>query len=132
VVLRGLLFKPGDTIIYFRTVYGACEKTVEYVCNTTEARAVKIDFDVSISDKDLISKFRACIASVKSQGQTPRVALFDTISSLPGIRMPFEELVKICKEEEILSLVDGAHGVGQIPLNLAELDADFLVSNCHK
>ena len=132
VVLRGLVFKPGDTIIYFRTVYSACEKTVEYICDTTEAQAVKIDHKVPISDEKLISEFRACIASIKSQGQTARLAMFDTISSLPGIRMPFEDLVKVCKDEGILSLIDGAHGVGQIPLNLAELDADFLVSNCHK
>lgn len=54
------------------------------------------------------------------------------MSSLPGIRVPYEALVSACRELSILSLVDAAQGVGAIPLDLAALDPDFLVSNCHK
>jgi selenocysteine lyase/cysteine desulfurase len=47
--------------------------------------------------------------------------------------MPWETLVQACKEMNILSLIDGAHGIGHIDLShLGEVDPDFFVSNCHK
>jgi selenocysteine lyase/cysteine desulfurase len=35
-------------------------------------------------------------------------------------------------KKKILSLVDAAHGIGQVELDLSSFDPDFLVSNCHK
>jgi len=47
--------------------------------------------------------------------------------------MPWEELVVACQEMNVLSLIDGAHGIGQIELShLGEIGPDFFVSNCHK
>jgi len=43
-----------------------------------------------------------------------------------------KELVEIAHQHGARVLIDGAHVVGQIPLNLSELDADYFVSNCHK
>lgn len=42
-VLRNLVYQPGDVIVYFSTIYAACEMTVKYLAETTpvEAHAVK-------------------------------------------------------------------------------------------
>jgi isopenicillin-N epimerase len=39
--------------------------------------------------------------------------------------MPIEKLVPLCREFGVLSMIDGAHAPGHIPLNMRELDADF-------
>lgn len=131
-VMRNLVFEPGDVIIIFATIYGACEKTVTYITETTPAEVQKINFTYPVSDDDLCHNFETSVEDLKSKGKTPKIAVFDTIVSLPGVRMPFEHLTQLCKQHKILSCIDGAHGAGHIPLNLSELDPDFFTSNAHK
>ncbi|KAL8865128.1 MAG: hypothetical protein Q9174_007056, partial [Haloplaca sp. 1 TL-2023] len=130
-VLRSLVFEKGDVIVHFSTIYAACEKTVEYLKETTLVESAKVVVDYPIGDNDLLARFKEKVDQLKKNGKRPRVALFDTVSSLPGVRVPWEKLVDICKAEQILSLVDGAHGVGHIDLKLSQVQPDFLVSNCH-
>lgn len=85
-----------------------------------------------MEDADLLTLFKDSVKASKAAGKRPRLAIYDTVSSLPGLRMPFEDLTAICKEEGVLSLIDAAHAVGQIHLDLTALDPDFLVTNAHK
>ena len=135
-VLRNLVAHSDgkDDILYFSNIYGACGKTVEYVCEASGDLFSKrlIPLTVPFEDSDVIALFKQAIKESRSERKVPRVAVFDTISSMPGFRVPFEQLTAICREEGILSLVDGAHGIGQVPLDLTALDPDFFISNCHK
>ncbi|KAI9805081.1 MAG: hypothetical protein M1825_000915 [Sarcosagium campestre] len=130
-VLRSLELSPGDRLAYFSTTYPACENTLLYICELTGAKPLHIELQYPISDDDLIAAFRNAIRSDNGGGKV-RAALLDSVISMPGLRMPYEALVRECAEADVLSIVDGAHGVGQLDLNLSELNADFFVSNCHK
>ncbi|KAK3715751.1 hypothetical protein LTR37_006976 [Vermiconidia calcicola] len=131
-VLRNLVYEPDDVIIYFATIYGACEKTVSYIVETTPAEARKVPCMYPVSDDDLCDAFEDAVRDLKVNDKNPKIAIFDTIVALPGVLAPFERLTQLCKQYDVLSCIDGAHGVGHIPLNLSELGPDFFVSNCHK
>ena len=46
--------------------------------------------------------------------------------------MPVEEMVKLCHSKGVPVLIDGAHALGSLPLNLQSLKADYYVANAHK
>lgn len=136
VVLRNLVWNPDgkDEILYFNTIYGASGKSIEYTCeaNNDLVRPREIPLTYPIEDSDLIALFKKAIKASRAARKFPRVAVFDTVSSMPGLAVPYKELTAICHEEGILSLIDAAHAIGHIPLDLTALDPDFFVSNCHK
>lgn len=131
-MIRNLIFQPGDVILTFANVYPAFANTFDYLSKTTPLEMHKIGYVDPVSDDYICSVFESAISSLRSQGKAPKAALFDTISSFPAVRMPFERLTSLCKTHSMLSIIDGAHSVGQIALDLPELDADFFVSNLHK
>jgi selenocysteine lyase/cysteine desulfurase len=128
-VLRNLKFKENDLIVYLDPIYGACEKTIEFITETTPAKALKVKFTYPISDDELVAKFEEALAA--NEGSV-RIALFETVASLPGVRLPYERLAEVTRSHGVLSLIDGAHAVGHLPIDLTALQPDFFVSNCHK
>ncbi|KAK1533436.1 hypothetical protein CPAR01_10144 [Colletotrichum paranaense] len=133
-VLRNLKFQAGDVIVYFNTIYGACYKTIQSLSEDRPLSSHAIEIAYPIDDDEIIRRFRCAVEEVRMKGKTPMLAMFDTVLTSPGVRFPFERLVQICKDLEILSLVDGAHGVGHIDLTHVGVDVrpDFFISNCYK
>lgn len=115
IVLRNLKWDEDgmDTVVYFSTIYPACEKTlisIQELGGNVGSEAVEIEFP--ISEDEIVERFKAGIEHVRRQGKRVRLAMFDTVLTFPGVRMPWERLVGVCKEEGVLSLIDGAHGIG--------------------
>lgn len=131
-VLRDLVFQPGEHIVYMATTYGAVENTITYITEKTPAKATKVEYTYPMSDDQLVDALSSTIKNIRNAGEEVKVAVFDTVVSAPGVRMPFERLTKTCRELGVLSAIDGAHGIGQVELDLTKLDPDFFVSNCHK
>jgi selenocysteine lyase/cysteine desulfurase len=131
-VLYNLAFQPDEALIYFEPVYGAVEKGVVSLMEHRSFQARKVSFQFPISEDELLSRFREVIRQTRDEGLEVRACVFDAIVSNPGVRFPFERITAICREEGILSVIDAAHSIGQIHLDMEKLQPDFFVSNCHK
>jgi selenocysteine lyase/cysteine desulfurase len=132
-VLRNLKFEEGDVIVHFSSIYDSCEATVVSVGELSPLRPASIPVTYPIEDDDLVKKFKEKVVQERKEGKNVKIAIFDTILTFPGVRLPWEDLVYACRELGVLSLIDGAHGIGHIDLtHLGRVSPDFFVSNLHK
>ncbi|KAK0704483.1 aminotransferase family protein-like protein [Lasiosphaeris hirsuta] len=132
-ILRNLVYEKGDVIVYPATIYSACLKVIQHLEETTPVRRHGISIKYPIEDDDLVELFKATAKRLTGEGHRVRAAVFDTIASRPGVRIPWERIVKACKELGILSVIDGAHAIGHLDMtHTGTLKPDFLVTNLHK
>ncbi|CAE7095508.1 unnamed protein product [Rhizoctonia solani] len=132
-IINNFNWKEGDILVSFSVTYGAVSKICHYISDKPpNPQHISIQLTFPVSHKVIIEEFRQKLRDIpRKDGQTI-VAVIDALASNPGVQLPWEEMTKICKEEGIYSLIDGAHAIGQIPLDLSHSNPDFFVSNCHK
>ncbi|CAH0024978.1 unnamed protein product [Clonostachys rhizophaga] len=135
-VLRNLHWSPDgrDVIISFGTIYDAMARAEDFVVDYFKDKVVARDILLTypVEDDEILRLFRETVRGIEAEGKRARVAVFDVVSSNPGVVFPWEAMTAACRELGVLSLVDGAQGIGMVHLDLKTTDPDFFVSNCHK
>jgi isopenicillin-N epimerase len=127
IIARSLRLKPDDEILTTDHEYGACDYTWEFICEKTSAKYIHQHISLPArSREEIVEQFW--------QGVTPRTkAIYiSQITSSTALRLPVEEICRRAGQAGILTIVDAAHSLGQIPLDLKELDADIVFANAHK
>lgn len=67
------------------------------------------------------------------QQHDPRYVLLDQVSSQPAVVCPANEMVALCRRRGGAEVaVDGAHALGQVPVDVKAIGADYYFSNLHK
>jgi selenocysteine lyase/cysteine desulfurase len=135
-VLRNLQWDADglDEILSFDTIYGGCGKTIDYVVATRYGRVGSrtIELQYPLEDVEVVRAFTGAVKASREKGKRPKVCIFDVVSSQPGVCFPYEAIIAACRDEGIISLVDGAQGIGMVPIDLGKCDPDYFTSNCHK
>jgi isopenicillin-N epimerase len=127
IIARSLRLGPGDEILTSDHEYGACDYIWEYICQKTGASYLRQHIPLPAGSAEEI-------AEQFWQGVTARTRLIylSHITSPTALRLPVEAICPRARQAGILTLVDGAHAPGQIPLDLEALGTDWYTGNCHK
>ena len=126
-ILRSLQFKQGDEILVPNHAYQACRNSIDFVAQRSGATVVVVAIPFPIDRPQTV------IEVMKSAyTERTKLVMIDTVTSPTGLRMPFEELTSFFENKGVEVLLDAAHGIGMIPLDLGTLGASYVTSNCHK
>jgi len=82
----------------------------------------------------LLPKTPSEIVDVYQSAITPRTKaiLISHMVNTNGMIMPVQELCEISRKRGILTIIDGAQAVGQMPVDVSELGCDFYAASGHK
>ena len=108
---RALDLQPGDEVLSTNLEYGACVLTWQRLCTFVQA-------DVGELFEHVTERTKAVFVS--------------HITSETALLLPVEEIVAHARSLGLTTIVDGAHAVAQVDLDLDALGADFYSGNCHK
>lgn len=61
-----------------------------------------------------------------------KVVSVSHITCTTGTVLPVKDIVALCRENDIYSVIDGAQALGMIPVDLGDIDPDFYCSSGHK
>jgi isopenicillin-N epimerase len=126
-VLRSLRLAPGDELLVTDHGYGACRKAAEHVAALTGARVVAAAVPFPLSSADEV--VAPVVAAVTPR---TRLALLDHVTSPTALVFPLPQLVPALRARGVDALVDGAHALGMVPLDLRRLGAAYYTANAHK
>ena len=127
VVANGLDLKPGDEVLLTDQEHpgGRCpweQKAARFGVKLNTVAIPKPPASV----EEIVERFQNAL--------TPktRVVFFSHITTVTGVILPAKEICALARSRGVLSQVDGAHAIGQIPLDLHDIGCDFYATSPHK
>jgi isopenicillin-N epimerase len=111
-VVRSLRIRPNEEILTTKHEYGAILRTLGFI----RANVVLVEPD------ELLANI----------GIRTRAVVISHITSPTGLVLPVDEVCEAARQAGVLSIVDGAHVPGHVPLDVEAVGADVYTGTCHK
>ncbi|HEX4746887.1 MAG TPA: aminotransferase class V-fold PLP-dependent enzyme [Gaiellaceae bacterium] len=111
-VIRSLRIRPEEEILTTKHEYGAILRTLASI----RANVVLVE------PEELIANI----------GIRTRAIVVSHVTSPSALVLPVEDVCEAARKAGVLSIVDGAHVPGHLPLDVEAVGADVYAGNCHK
>jgi isopenicillin-N epimerase len=126
-ILANANLQPGDEVLITDHEYQSLSNELERVCARTGARVVRAVIPFPIADQAIVAeRFLGAV--------TPRtrLAFISHITSATSLIFPVAPVLAELNRRGIDTVLDGAHSVGQLPLDLTALAPAYFVGSGHK
>ena len=126
-VLRSLKLEKGDEILTTDHEYGAMDRAWSFLSKKKGIRYIKQKVNLPIKSKEsFINDF------IKGVSEKTKVIFLSQITSSTALVFPVQEICDFARENNIITIIDGAHVPGQIELDIKKMNPDFYSGACHK
>jgi isopenicillin-N epimerase len=127
IIARSLLLHPGDEVLTTDHEYGAMDRTWKFLSKKSGFSYVtaNLQMPLSTSETFITNLFDKVTSKTK-------VIFLSHITSPTSLIFPVAKVCEKARSMGIISIIDGAHAPGQIPLDLSDLGTDYYVGNLHK
>lgn len=127
IIAKSLPLNEGDEILSTNIEYGALDRTWNYYCKKAGAKYIRQKIELPVTSKEaIIEQFW------KGYNEKTKAIFLSQITSSTALILPVKEICAMAKQKGLLTIVDGAHVPGHIPLDLSEIEADVYAGACHK
>jgi len=126
IVQNGIDLKAGDEVITTEQDYPRMLTTWDQRMRREGITVTRLQFPVPTTQDDLYRRFENAITP-----QT-RVFHFCHITNLTAQMFPVQRLSRLARSKGIVTIVDGAHALGQFPFKLRDLECDAYGVSLHK
>jgi hercynylcysteine S-oxide lyase len=116
----------GQKFLFLNTAYFMVKQVFAYV---EPNNRLQVNVTQPLTNASVIANVKAALEANKGN---VFAASFSHIVSVPGVILPVKDLIDLCHQYGVLVLIDGAHALGHIPVNVTDLNADFWIGNGHK
>lgn len=127
IVSYSLPLFAGNEVLSTNLEYGAMDRMWRIVCEAKKAKYVRAEVSLPIKNETAFADDLWKMVNEKT-----KIIFMSHITSATALLLPVKQLIDKARKKGIITVIDGAHVPGQIPLNLEVLGADFYTGNCHK
>ncbi|CAF0865032.1 unnamed protein product [Adineta ricciae] len=135
VILRNLDPPLGssDYILDLSIAYGPFKGLYQWLGSRYGVKTLEIPIQWPLTGPESFIQPITAALKANASSLNIRIAIFSHISAYPAVILPIKELVELFHQYNIPVIIDGAHALGNIEINIEDMsNVDYYFTNTHK
>jgi len=120
--------RPGDVVMCADIDYDSTITALHWLKQRRGVEVVAITMPEPATHQSLID----CYAQAMARQPKLKLMLLTHVNHRNGMVLPVAEISRMARERGVDTIVDTAHGFGQLDMRIPDLQADFVGINLHK
>ena len=124
-IIQSLDLDKGDEILMTNHEYGALIRAWTEWGKQKHINIIQHEIPMPVDSKD--DFIRSFLSDITSK---TKIIFMSHITSSTALKFPVKEIISAVKDRGIITIIDGAHVPGHIPLDINDLNCDFYTGAC--